>query len=132
MGAVLPPLPKAFCLASEIPSGPQGSKRAGAVIQSGAHAGGQWQWVQMEQPQPEPLRQAHPPLNRKRNNNPELAKNEFFPYKREERFHIHRNHQVGNAAGTEGPGEAEEHRQGGKERWDGRQQDTLLLEIADA
>lgn len=82
MGAVLPPLPEAFCSASEIPSGPQGSKRAGAVIWSGAHAGGQWQRVQAEQPQLEPPSQARPPLSRKRNNNPELAKNDFFPYKK--------------------------------------------------
>lgn len=56
----------------------------------------------------------------------------FSPIKREEHFHIHRNHQVGNAAGKEGLGEVEEHRQGGKGRWDGRQQDMLLLEIVDA
>lgn len=56
----------------------------------------------------------------------------FSPIKREEHFHIHRNHQAGNAAGKEGPGEAEERWQGGKRRWDGRHQDMLLLETADA
>ena len=42
-------------------------------------------------------------------------KTSFSPIKREERFHIHRNHQVGNPAGKEGPGRHETQARRGRE-----------------
>lgn len=63
-----------------VPSHGQGRRRGQHGGGGSTPGGGGQQQVQAEQLRLQPLRAR--PLRRKRNNNRELAKNEFFPYKK--------------------------------------------------